>query len=139
MKKVYYDTSALIWLYEKGKAGDVSGFTRAHTLVEIFATLSGGRLVAQDQSDKPKFVQYSQALSAKIVRHFKDKLEFVDLTPAEIANVLDQAQSKAVRGGAAHDLMHLAAAEKCNAEEFLTLDPDFRNMKGTIPLKDPSA
>jgi hypothetical protein len=37
--KVYWDTSAIIWYFGRGRIGEIRGVTRPHTLSETFSAL----------------------------------------------------------------------------------------------------
>jgi hypothetical protein len=95
------------------------GYTRAHTLTEMFSALSGGnfriRVPAND--------------AARMVRAVDGHLQFVNLTEDEILDALDKAQARGVRGGRVHDYMHALAASKAKADALLTADAnDFNEL-----------
>ena len=52
--KVYWDTSAIIWYFGRGRIGEIRGVTRPHTLSETFSALTGGgfELVMPDGTEK---------------------------------------------------------------------------------------
>jgi hypothetical protein len=88
------------------------GVTRAHTLSEVFSTLTGrhaGGRVTADQA-------------AGIVAGLSADLDFEELTAPEILRALAQAESKGVRGGRVHDYLHAVAAHKGRAGLILTAD-----------------
>ncbi len=90
-----------------------TGFVATHSLAECFAILSGGRLAAK----------LTPGDAARMVRvNVIDRLTPITLTSDEYAQVIESAEAAGVRGGAIYDLLLLAAARKCKANEILTLN-----------------
>jgi predicted nucleic acid-binding protein len=115
MSKAYWDSSALVesTLDEKLENRLVAegGFARDHVLAEVFSSLTGNAQIRMPAND-----------AAKTIRAMESRLEFVNLTRAELMDAMDKAQSLGVRGGAVHDYLHALAAKKSGASELLTLD-----------------
>jgi predicted nucleic acid-binding protein len=120
--KAYWDSSALVETTTnaalKTRLQNEKGFTRTHALGEVFAALTGNPKIRADASQ-----------AAEAIEELAKDLEFTDLTSAEVIAALKKAKRKGVRGGHVHDLLHAAAADKCGAEELLTLDiNDFQGL-----------
>jgi predicted nucleic acid-binding protein len=95
------------------------GFTRTHTLAEVFSTLTGGNLAFRLGADE----------AAKTVANLALDLDFHDLAATDVLRALKEARKKGVRGGRIHDYLHAVAAEKAGARKLLTLDRnDFNNL-----------
>jgi predicted nucleic acid-binding protein len=113
--KAYWDSSALVQATVdpalRARLTTEKGFTRTHTLSESFSALTRN---AQSRLDADHAVRVLEQLSMD--------LEFTDLTAAEVIAALKKAKRKGVRGGHVHDLIHAAAADKCGAQELLTID-----------------
>ncbi|HZM02822.1 MAG TPA: hypothetical protein VFC44_07340 [Candidatus Saccharimonadales bacterium] len=121
--KDYWDSSAVIEacnnpalrlrLHREG------GFTRIHTLAEVFSTLTGGNLAFRLGADE----------AAKTVANLASDLDFQDLAATDVLKALKEARKKGVRGGRIHDYLHAVAAEKSGARKLLTLDRnDFNDL-----------
>jgi predicted nucleic acid-binding protein len=114
--KIYWDSSALIRaLHEEDLRVRMEKgvhFTRAHTLSEVFSTITGGRLG----------FRYSPDEGFQLAASLAQDLRFVDLTPEETLAALAKAQDLGVRGARVHDLLHAAAAEKAGADKLWTLN-----------------
>jgi predicted nucleic acid-binding protein len=123
--KCYWDSSALLeTIFDQtleARLATDGGFTRTHTLSEIFSALTGGNLAFRQPAND----------AAKTVRAMVGKLEFVNLTESEILNALDNAQARGVRGGRVHDYLHALAADKAKADKLLTSDEN--DFDGLIP------
>jgi hypothetical protein len=78
--------------------------------VEVFATLTGGRLGFRYRPDD----------AAALIKEITFGMSFVDLAPAETIEALETAEKRGVRGGRVHDWLHACAARKCGATELLT-------------------
>jgi hypothetical protein len=121
----YWDSSALIEMMSdpvlEAKFLAQGGFTRTHTLTEMFSALSGGnfhiRVPAND--------------AARMVRAAAGHLQFINLSENEILDALDKAQARGVRGGRVHDYMHALAAHKAKADALLTAD--LNDFNGLVP------
>ena len=136
--KVYWDTSALIWFYSESRLSEVSGVTRPHTLAEMFSTLTGAGVQMISPDGTLRLKKLSPGSGVAIVQRLVPVLEYVDLSAAEVAAALANAQAQAVQGGRVHDLLHAVAAEKAGADELWTLDQnDFKGLT-KVALKDPS-
>jgi hypothetical protein len=112
--KRYWDASALVDALHDSrveqKALEPEQWTRAHALVETFATLTGGRLGFRYLPDD----------AAALIRELTQTMNFVELDAAETLGALDVAQQRGVRGGRVHDWLHARAAQKAGVEELLT-------------------
>lgn len=114
--KIYWDSSALVEAVLDQKIrqrlADDQSITRAHTLSEVFGTLTGGRLG----------VKFNANEAAQVMDELAVDLEFVELTAKEILAALHIAEKKGVRGGRVHDYLHAIAAQKAKAGSLLTSD-----------------
>ncbi len=117
--KRYWDSSALVdSLYDpqlEGLRKESDQWTRPHSLVEMFSTLTGGRLG----------FQVPAADAAQLISQAVSSLDVVELDATDVQRGLAEAQSRGVRGGRVHDWMHAVAARKAKVEVLLTLDGDF--------------
>ncbi|MEY2429285.1 MAG: hypothetical protein QOJ40_2170 [Verrucomicrobiota bacterium] len=130
--KVYWDSSAIIFFYPRGRIAEISGITRPHSLAESFSALTGGgfEVVLRDGARRHK--RLSPGLAAAVIAKIHPLLTYVDLTADEIVEAL---KGKKAQGGRVHDLLHAVAAEKAKADELWTLDEnDFVGL-GAVPLK----
>ena len=133
--KVYWDTSAIIWYFGRGRLAEVRGVTRPHTLSEAFSALTGGGfdLILADGTRKHR--RLSLRAAAAVVSRIHPQMEYIELTADETLAALQTAKDKGAQGGRVHDLMHAVAAEKAGADELWTVDEnDFEGL-GTVPLK----
>lgn len=90
-----------------------NGHASLHSLVECYATLTGGRLG----------IQLSAADAGRLIRYnLHGRLSLVSLSSAEYFRLLDQAGPAGARGGAIYDLLLLACARKANADRIYTLN-----------------
>lgn len=90
-----------------------NGHASLHSLVECYATLTGGRLG----------VQISAADAGHLIHHnLHGRLSFVSLSGAEYFRLLDRAGPAGARGGAIYDLLLLACARKAKADRIYTLN-----------------
>lgn len=129
--KTYWDSSALVEalhdpiLYGRIKPGE--NVTRAHSLAEVFSTLTKG-----------KNFRYAPADAATIIADLKADLQFVELTADETLSAIEDASDQGVRGARIHDLMHAVAAEKSGASELITLDEaGFSSLKIKVKVTEP--
>ena len=130
--KVYWDSSAIVFFYARGRMAEIEGVTRPHTLAESFSALTGGGfdLLLPDGTKRHK--RLSVGLAAGIIARIQPRLTYVELSSEDIVAAL---QRKKARGGRVHDLLHAVAAEKAGADELWTLDQhDFEGL-GKVPLK----
>jgi predicted nucleic acid-binding protein len=113
--KSYWDSSALVEsLWEPDlqlRLKREGGFTRPHAIAEAFSVLTGNPETRIDADDALAFL-----------KSLESRLDFVDLTAAEMLEALKPARKLAVRGGRVHDLFHAVAAKKSGAKRILTLD-----------------
>lgn len=114
--KAYWDSAALVETTVnaslRARLQAEGAFTRSHSLAETFSALTAGGLAVRTDADS----------AAQFIEALIPRLEFVELTPAEIAAALREAKAKGVRGGRVHDFLHAVAANKSGANELLTLD-----------------
>jgi len=101
------------------------GFTRTHTLAEVFSTLTGGNLA----------FRLDAAAAAQTVANLAADLDFHDLTAAEVLLALQSARKKGVRDGRIHDYLHAVAAQKSGAKSLLTLDRNDFNDLTTVEIE----
>jgi hypothetical protein len=78
--KVYWDTSAIIWYFGRGRIGEIRGVTRPHTLSETFSALTGGgfELVMPDGTKKHR--RLSLRAASVVVSRFHPQLEYIELS-----------------------------------------------------------
>jgi predicted nucleic acid-binding protein len=114
--KDYWDSSAVIEACNnpalRARLHRDGGFTRTHTLAEVFSTLTGGNLA----------FRLDAAEAAKTVANLAADLDFLDLGVSDVLKALKETRKKGVRGGRVHDYLHAVAAEKSGARKLLTLD-----------------
>jgi hypothetical protein len=133
----YWDTSAVIWFYGRGRIDEISGITRTHTLAELFSALTG-QGVEIEKNGRKRQIKFSPPAGAAILSHIRPRFQYVDLSSEEIEKALKSAQLKAVQGGRVHDYFHAVAAAKAQASELFTIDEnDFVGL-GTVPLINPA-
>jgi len=133
--KVYWDTSAIIWYFGRGRIAEVRGVTRPHTLSETFSALTGAGFDLILTDGRHKHRRLSLRAAAAVVSRFHPQMEYVELSADEILAALQTAKDRGAQGGRVHDLMHAVAAEKAGADELWTLDEhDFEGL-GKVPLK----
>src|SRR5215218_5802042 len=112
----YFDTTVLVAaaLIEEPHHADAqaailritNGITAAHSLAEVFSTLTGGRA-------KPRFTP-SQAVQT-IQMNILSRLRVIPISVDDYVTALTASQAAGVRGGAIFDLLHLAIARRENA------------------------
>lgn len=127
--KAYWDSSALIETVFNAdirtRLNSEGGWTRAHTLSELFSALTGKKHINMDADD-----------AAALIRALEAKLDFIDMPVREILDALDKAKSLGVRGARVHDYLHARAAEKSGAEILLTLDRnDFEGLSKKLTVE----
>jgi predicted nucleic acid-binding protein len=120
--KPYWDSSALVQttsdLELETRLHQEGGYTRSHTLTEVFSALTG-----------KMHIRLEARAAAKAVRAMAARLQFVNLSEEEILDALDKAQARGIRGGRVHDYVHALAAAKAKAGALLTADRnDFENL-----------
>lgn len=120
--KAYWDSSALVETTTNAelrtRLQNEKGFTRTHSLAEVFAALTGNPQIRADASQ-----------ASETIEQLAEYLEFTELSAAEVISALKTAKRKGVRGGHVHDLLHAAAADKSGAKELLTIDTnDFQGL-----------
>ncbi len=115
--KCYWDSSALVAVVEtpalQHRLRHERGFTRAHTLAEVFSTMTGNPKSRVDADRATEILQY-----------LAESLDFVELTAAEMLKALKSARKLGIRGGRVHDFFHAVAAAKSGANKIVTLDKD---------------
>ena len=127
--KDYWDSSAVIEACHspalRFRLHRERGFTRTHTLAEVFSTLTGGNLAFRLGADD----------AAKTVASLAADLDFQDLAATDVLKALKEARKKGVRGGRIHDYLHAVAAEKSGARKLLTLDRNDFNDLTTVEIE----
>ena len=121
--KAYWDSSAVIEACNspglRARLHRERGWTRTHTLAEVFSTLTGGNLAFRLDAEA----------AAQTVANLATDLDFHALTAADVLAALKEARKKGVRGGRIHDYLHAVAAHKSGAKKLLTLDKnDFNDL-----------
>ena len=121
--KAYWDSSAVVEACNspalRARLHHERGWTRTHTLAEVFSTLTGGNLAFRLEADA----------AAQTVANLAADLDFHDLTAVDVLTALKEAWKKGVRGGRIHDYLHAVAAHKSGAKKLLTLDKnDFKDL-----------
>ena len=113
--KNYWDSSALVKLLhlDLGRPALKPGqdATRAHSLSEIFSTLTKG-----------VSFRYSPEDAAKMICDLARDLSFIEIGKDEALAAISSATRLGVRGARVHDLMHALAARKFGASTLMTLD-----------------
>ncbi len=127
--KAYWDSSAVIEACSstplRARLHRERGFTRTHTLAEVFSTLTGGNLAFRLDADA----------AAQTTDNLAADLDFLDLTPTEVLKAMKAARKKGVRGGRIHDFLHAVAAQKSGAKALLTLDKNDFNDLTTVEIE----
>lgn len=120
--KAYWDSSALVEVI-LDRTQDVAAFnaaheriTRAHTLAEVFSTLTGGRL----RDEHGEAFRLDPGDAAKAIASLAARMEIISLSDAETLRALRLARKKGVRGGHIHDWMHVVAAESARVDKIYT-------------------
>lgn len=91
----------------------------AHSLVETFNTLTGGRSGYRIPAG-----QVAELIEGSLLPY----LEVISLSPKEIFAAVQEAQPRGVRGAAIFDYLHLASARKAKVRRLYTLDvSDFQS------------
>lgn len=126
---VLFDTSVLVaamvenherhddslpWL-QRAQEGAFAGRISAHSLAETYAVLTAMPLPIRLRSD----VAW-QLIDANVLAHF----DVVELARGDYRTLLDAAAKHDLRGGVIYDAIIARAAEKIDADQLLTLNPD---------------
>jgi predicted nucleic acid-binding protein len=112
---------------QKVHDGGAEGFVSAHSLLEAHAILT--RL---PRAPRISPLQASALIAENIVKHFS----IVALTGGEYSDLSLRLGENNTAGGRAHDLLHLACAEKCGADRFHTFNVrDFAQIAGPLAGK----
>lgn len=119
--KVYWDTSAIVRYFADGRVAEISGVTRTHSLAELFSTFTG-RGFDMKIGGGLKHKRLSLRAAAAALKRIRAQLEFVELSPDDVLNAVEQARKFGAQGGRVHDLLHAVAAAKAKADELWTLD-----------------
>ncbi len=136
--KIYWDTSAIVWFYSRGRMAEIAGLTRPHSLLETFSTLTGRGIEVVETDGTKQHTRLSMRLAEEVIRQIHPRLQYVELSADEIVAALKEAPAKSAQGGRVHDLMHAAAAEKCGADVVWTLDQNDFTGLGKVPVKNPA-
>ncbi len=135
--KVGFDTSVLvaalvashpdhgrasIWL-EAAASSDVDGMASWHAVLETYAVLT--RL--------PLLPRVSTQQASEVVLRLEKTLRLIPVTASLYRAALRRAAEKGIRSGGVFDAVHLAAAERSQAEIFVTFNvDDFSRLRGPI-------
>jgi len=133
MKKVYWDTSAIVMALEDEHVRKYMeahhSWTRTHTLAELFSTLTGGRLPYQCSPDQ----------AWDLIENVSQPITLFDIDTTEVKEYMAQAGNFGVRGGRVHDYLHARAAQHCQADELLTLNTsDFEGLCDAVKIVTPT-
>lgn len=128
--KPYWDSSALVDCFVdpvvRTRLNDEGGFTRVHSLAEVFSALTSGNLA----------IRVDASAASRMVSEIANRLEFIELTSTEVLAALEQTRRRGVRGGRVHDYLHATAAEKARASRLLTADKnDFESLLDTVEIE----
>jgi len=92
----------------------------AHTFLETFSTLTGGRLGMKVDADLA-----AQLLNETVL----PRVQVIELGSAELLAALRLARKQGVRGGGVYDFMHLVAARKSKVDILYTINlRDFHHL-----------
>jgi predicted nucleic acid-binding protein len=127
--KAYWDASALVSCLSnadlRARLQKERGFTRTHSLSEIFSALTGGNLNIRVTADR----------AAEMVEKVAVDLDFIELNAGEVIAAFKIARAKGVRGGRVHDFLHARAAEKSGAADLVTSDRnDFTDLSSSLNI-----
>ena len=101
---------------------------RPHALSEVFSTLTGSRLG----------FRIDPASASELIAGIAANLRFVELTTDETLLAFAAAQSRGVRGGRIHDLLHSKAARKAGCTHLVTLNlSDFQGLDPELVIESP--
>lgn len=128
--KPYWDSSALVHCFAdsalRTRLGNEGGFTRTHSLAEVFSALTSGNLT----------IRVDASAASRMVSDIARHLEFIDLTSIEVLSALEQSRRRGVRGGRVHDFLHAVAAEKGKSSKLLTSDQnDFESLLDSVEIE----
>jgi predicted nucleic acid-binding protein len=121
--RIYFDTSVLVSALVQGERQHAECLhefttiyqrvTSAHSIAELFATLTSGRLPVQFTPG-----QAIESIRANIFGAF----EIVPLTSADYMDAAVASSKVGARGGAFYDVLHLQAAKISKCDQILTLN-----------------
>ena len=130
--KTYWDSSALVAATLDGDirarltVGSRDAVTRAHSLAEVFSTLTGSRLGFRVEADD----------AVMVIDDLLEDLDVVEVSTNEVMDALRAARSKGVRGGQVHDYLHAVAARKENCDVLVTLNrSDFEGLFDDLTIE----
>jgi len=128
--KAYWDSSALVEALQNPKSREAlsrqGGWTRTHSLSEVFSTLTGGRLGVRSTAED----------AVRLLEDLAQDLEFIEMSAAQTFRALAKAKKLGVRGGLVHDLLHAEAALLSGAKKILTLNSeDFRMISQGMAIR----
>ena len=131
--KRYWDTSALVDALHDAKlqamVSEADQWTRPHTLVEAFSTLTGGRLG----------FKYAPEDAAALVKEIAKDMNFVELDKKNTLEALTLARHHGICGGRIHDWMHARAAAKAGVSVLVTDNgTDFAGTEDGFRLVSPA-
>lgn len=136
--KIYWDTSALINAFMsldvRRRLDSNENVTRLHSFGEFFAHITGRGIPYRDKSTgESVVVKLSQKECAQWLREAAKSLSFVELTPDELLDGMDNAQSRSILGRGIYDYWHALAANKAKADVVLTRNAaDFKALVHTV-------
>ena len=122
--RTYWDTSAAInaavsiEVWNRLDSG--AHVARLHLLAEFFATMTGRGVEILDERGKPDRMIFSQKDCTAWLRRFSERVQFEELTKAELLDRLDKAQGLNVQGARVYDYWHSLVSAKAKADELLT-------------------
>jgi predicted nucleic acid-binding protein len=133
--KVYWDASALIWFYARGRVAEIEGVTRSHALAEVFSALSGKGVLWQMMDGTYRLRKLSPGLASKVVETLHKQLDFVEVRAEDVVKALKHTQTKGVQGGRVHDYLHMIAAQSAGADELWTADENDFTGLGKVKVR----
>jgi hypothetical protein len=139
--KLYWDTSAVINAAVSPAVMKLldteQHFTRAHALAEFFGIMTGRGIKWVDASGNNHSLTFDADQTAEWLTEFISKITFIELSGSETRSWIAQARRKNVQGGKIHDLLHVAAADKAQADKILTRNLAHFQALSTIPSGKP--
>ena len=82
--------------------------------------MTGRGVEITDQQGNAERMVFRQSDCAAWLRLFAGKIQFDELTQAEVLDGLDKAQSRSVQGAGVYDYWHVLVAKKAGADTILT-------------------
>lgn len=106
-----HEPRAAVWL-EAVRESRVTACTTTHALAETWATATS----------LPVEPQIAPVLVERLIERFREHIEIVDLTENDYHRAMRRCGERSLRSGAIYDALHLVAAERWEADIFLTFN-----------------